>query len=193
MTPSDRSVSADMDAWLGGRGAAVLTQLAIRKGDVVLDFGCGPGTYTIPLAQVVGSRGRVIALDRSAAQLEELKRRIAGSPFRDRIDIVQSDGDLTLDGIQDASLDAALLFDVLQHVENWRLLVSSLHRGLAPGGLLLINPSRLSHPGRVDLERLESILAEAAFTVERTVRDRVAHYDRIREEEILVCRRPQRD
>jgi SAM-dependent methyltransferase len=109
--------------------------------------------------------------------------------LRDRIDIVQTDGDLTLDGIQDASLDAALLFDVLQHVEDWRLLVSSLRRSLAPGGLLLVNPSRLSHPGRVDLDLLESILAGETFVVERTVRDRVAHYDRIREEEILVCRR----
>ena len=190
MTPSNRSASAEMNAWLHGRGAAFLTELGIREGDLVLDFGCGPGTYAIPLAQAVGPQGRVIALDRSAAQLEELKRRIAGSPLRNRIDIVQTDGDPTLDGIQDASLDAALLFDVLQHVGDWRLLVSSLNRSLAPGALLLVNPSRLSHPGRVDLDLLESILAEEAFTVERTVRDRVAHYDRIREEEILVCRRP---
>jgi len=190
MKLSNRSASAEMNAWLHGQGAAFLTRLGIREGDVVLDFGCGPGTYALSLAQVVGPQGRVIALDRSGAQLEELKQRIAGSPLRNRIDIVQTDGDPTLDGIQDAFLDAALLFDVLQHVEDWRLLVSSLRRSLAPGGLLLVNPSRLSHPGRVDLDLLESILAEEAFAVERTVRDRVAHYDRIREEEILVCRRP---
>jgi len=190
MKPSDRSANAEMNAWLHGTGAAFLTQIGIREGDLVLDFGCGRGTYVLPLAQVVGPQGRVIALDRSAAQLEELKRRIAGSPFRNRIDVIQTDGDLTLDGIQDASLDAALLFDVLQHVEDWRLLVFSLRRSLAPGGLLLINPSRQSHPGRVDLDLLESILAEEAFTVERAVHERVAHYDRIREEEILVCRRP---
>jgi len=190
MTPPDRNANAEMDAWLRGRGAAFLTQLGIREGDTVLDFGCGTGTYALPLAQAVGPQGRVIALDRSASRLGELERRIVRSPLRDRIDVVRTDGDLTLDGIQDASLDAALLFDVLQHVKNWRLLVSSLHRTLAPGGLLLINPSCLSHPGRVDQELLESTLAGATFTVERTVRDRVAHYDQIREEEILVCRRP---
>ncbi len=190
MKQSNRNASSEMNSWFHGRGAAFLTELGIREGDVVLDFGCGPGTYALPLAQVVGPQGRVVALDRSAARLEELKLRIAGSPLRNRIDIVQTDGDLTLDGIPDASLDAALLFDVLQHVEDWRLLVFSLHRSLAPGGLLLVNPSHLSHPGRVDLTLLESILAEEAFTVERAVRNRVAHYDRIREEEILVCRRP---
>ena len=174
---------------MDGRGAAFLAELGIRECDVVLDFGCGPGTYALPLAQVVGPHGRVIALDRSAGQLEELKRRISGSPLRDRIDITRTDGDLALGGIEDASLDAALLFDVLQHVEDWRPLILSLRRSLAPGGLLLINPSRLSHPGRVDLDLLESILAEEGFTVERAVRERVAHYDRIREEEILVCRR----
>jgi SAM-dependent methyltransferase len=143
------------------------------------------------LAQVVGPRGRVIAIDESAKQLEEIERLVAGSPLRGRIDLVLTDGDPSLDGIEDASLDAALLFDVLQHVEDWRLLFTSLGRSLASDGLLLINPSRLSHPGRVDRKRLESLLAEEAFTIERTVRDRVAHYDQIREEEILVCRRSE--
>jgi len=189
MTPSNRSARDEMNAWMDGRGAAFLAELGIRECDVVLDFGCGPGTYALPLAQVVGPQGRVIALDRSAGQLEELKRRITGSPLRNRIDITRTDGDLTLNGIEDGSLDAALLFDVLQHVEDWRPLIFSLRRSLAPGGLLLINPSGLSHPGRVDLDLLASILAEEGFTVERAVRDRVAHYDRIREEEILVCRR----
>jgi len=189
MTPSDRTVSAEMDAWLHDRGAIFLRRLGIREGHRVLDFGCGPGAYTVPLAHVVGPQGRVLAFDRSAPQLEELERRIAGSPVRDRIDVVRTEGSLSLDKIEDESLDAALVFDVLQHVHDWRLLISNLHRSLAPGGLLLVNPSRLSHPGRVDLERLESILAEEAFTLVRTVRERVAHYDRLREEEILVRRR----
>ena len=136
-----------------------------------------------------GRQGRVIALDRSTGRLEELRRRITDSPLSDRIDIVQTNGEVTLDAIQDESLGAALLFDVLQHIADWRMLVSSLYRTLAPGALLLINPSLLSHPGQVDLDLLQSILTQAAFGVERTVRAQAAHYDRVREEEILVCRR----
>jgi len=189
MTPTNRSVRAEMNAWLNGGGVAFLTQLGIREGDRVLDFGCGSGAYTLPLVHVVGPQGRVIALDRSTGRLEELRRRITDSPLSDRIDIVQTNGEVTLDAIQDESLGAALLFDVLQHIADWRMLVSSLYRTLAPGALLLINPSLLSHPGQVDLDLLQSILTQAAFGVERTVRAQAAHYDRVREEEILVCRR----
>jgi len=189
MTPLHRMPGTEMNTWFRGGGGAFLTRCGIREGDSVLDFGCGAGAYVVPLAQVVGPNGRIIALDRNTGRLEELRRRVADSPLRHRIDIVQTDGDLALDGIQDSSLDAALLFDVLQHIADWRMLVSSLYRTLAPGALLLINPSLLSHPGRVDLDLLQSILTQAAFTVERTVRARAAHYDRVREEEILVCRR----
>lgn len=36
----------------------VLDRLGVRADDVVIDFGCGPGFYTIPLARMAG---RVIA------------------------------------------------------------------------------------------------------------------------------------
>src|SRR5512133_404296 len=35
----------------------------IKKGDTVLDIGCGPGSDTIHLAEYVGSKGRVFGLD----------------------------------------------------------------------------------------------------------------------------------
>ena len=40
----------------------VLEKLDIKEGQTVLDFGCGPGSHTIP-AEMVGERGRVCALD----------------------------------------------------------------------------------------------------------------------------------
>lgn len=188
MPHSQRESTHSMAAWVHGGGAELLRRLGICDGDRVLDFGCGPGGYVLPLAQVVGPRGRVLAADKNAAHLASLGQRIESSPARACVDIVLTGGDLTLDWIDDASLDAALLFDVLQHVEDWVGLFAALRRTLAPAGRLLINPSRLSHPGRVDLERLESTLAVGGFAIERRVRGRIVHYDRLREEEVLVCR-----
>ena len=31
---------------------------------VVIDYGCGPGRYTLPIAKLVGPKGKVFAVDR---------------------------------------------------------------------------------------------------------------------------------
>jgi cyclopropane fatty-acyl-phospholipid synthase-like methyltransferase len=39
----------------------LLKKVGIWPGDLVLDFGCGRGCYTIPAAGIVGKRGVVYA------------------------------------------------------------------------------------------------------------------------------------
>ena len=46
------------------RALEVLRRIGIKKGQTVLDFGCGYGAYTIPVAEIVGEQGRVYALDK---------------------------------------------------------------------------------------------------------------------------------
>ncbi len=41
----------------------ILEELDIGQGQAVLDFGCGPGSFTIPTARIVGETGKVYALD----------------------------------------------------------------------------------------------------------------------------------
>jgi cyclopropane fatty-acyl-phospholipid synthase-like methyltransferase len=41
----------------------VLAEAPIKPGSRVLDFGCGPGSYTTVAAQMVGEAGKVYALD----------------------------------------------------------------------------------------------------------------------------------
>ena len=175
-----------MDTWVREDGAAFLRALGIGSGDRVLDFGCGPGGYVLPLVQVVGPKGKVIAVDKGASHLKSLQERIADSPHRDIIEVHRTDGSLTLDWIAEGALDAALLFDVLQHISDWDTLFASLRRALKPGGLLLVNPSHLSHPGKVDVEWMKARLAVRGFALERVARRCVMHYDFLHEEEILV-------
>jgi ubiquinone/menaquinone biosynthesis C-methylase UbiE len=44
----------------------------VREGMTVLDFGCGPGFFTIALAEMVGASGRVIAADLQDEMLRRL-------------------------------------------------------------------------------------------------------------------------
>ena len=42
----------------------------IKEGMTVLDLGCGPGYFTIDIAQMVGKSGRVIAADLQEGMLK---------------------------------------------------------------------------------------------------------------------------
>ena len=53
----------------------MLAALQVKPGDTVCDMGCGNGFYTLELAELVGERGKVIAVDIQREMLEMLKDR----------------------------------------------------------------------------------------------------------------------
>ena len=50
-------------SWQFKRGMELLEQSGIKKGDTVLDIGCGTGELTLEIAKRVGPTGKVIAID----------------------------------------------------------------------------------------------------------------------------------
>ena len=53
----------------------LLKDVGIKAGQIVLDFGCGSGTYTVPAARIVGDKGKVYALDKDSEVLNKLMQR----------------------------------------------------------------------------------------------------------------------
>ena len=47
----------------------------IEKGMTVVDYGCGPGRYTIKFAGIVGDKGKVIAADIHEMAIEAVKKK----------------------------------------------------------------------------------------------------------------------
>ena len=64
----------DIQRWFAEQGQRFLEKAGLRAGDVVLDFGCGRGCYTIPAARVVRTHGVVYAVDKNEVCLSELIR-----------------------------------------------------------------------------------------------------------------------
>jgi tRNA A58 N-methylase Trm61 len=60
----------------------VLQRVGITRGQIVLDFGCGSGMYTIPAAKIVGEQGRVYALDKDKKALDELMQKAESTGLR---------------------------------------------------------------------------------------------------------------
>jgi ubiquinone/menaquinone biosynthesis C-methylase UbiE len=132
----------------------MLQRIGIRKGQTVLDFGCGYGAYTIPVAKIVGDQGRVHALDKDKEALDVLMQRGESAGLKN-IDRMETSGQLEI-GLNDESVDVVLLFDVFhsfylpQANERGRLL-GEIRRVMKPSAFLSISVwPDLIEPGTED-------------------------------------------
>ena len=117
------------DRWPAVRAARawVLEQAALRAGSIVVDVGCGPGTFT-EAARAVGAR--TIDLDRSAAMVAEARRR------RNAASVVRAD--VTALPIGDRVTDLVHVERVLQWCDEPDGALAELRRVVRPGGLVAV-------------------------------------------------------
>ena len=120
-------VSAPQVAW----GREVLDRIVLRGDETVLDAGCGTGRVTRLLAERV-PEGRVVAIDASAAMVEEATERLAD--LAPRVSVRRGDLlELEVDEAVDLIVSTATFHWILDHDALFRRLFAAL----APGGLLV--------------------------------------------------------
>ena len=118
---------------------SVFDHLALQKGMVFVDAGCGAGDYTLYASGILGSDGSVIALDRSRQSIDWLNSR---TPEPGKAPIIALACDITEPlPLQSKIADAVMLGTVL-HIRQVRdgaaRLFSELRRILRPGGVLAV-------------------------------------------------------
>ena len=170
-----------MKKWLDGKGETILREVGIKKGHVVLDFGCGSGNYTIPAAKIVGDKGVVYALDKDKWKLDNLMRR-AGSHDLSNIMRIDTSGEIDT-RLSDGSIDVVLLYDVFWYfrLRDSRLttLLEELHRVSKPDALLSVFPKH------IDVDRLKEKIESHGFTFMNTFSGELLHDNRIEKGEIF--------
>ncbi|HEY6542486.1 MAG TPA: methyltransferase domain-containing protein [Ktedonobacteraceae bacterium] len=131
------------------------TWMHLQPGQTVLDVGCGPGTDTIPLAQVVGKSGQVIGVDHDAAMIAEAERRAEQAGCSSWCRHLQADA--TALPLQTNTCDACRSERLFQHVPNPSAVLAEMARVTKPGGWVVVfdaDWSTLSiDTPEVDLER----------------------------------------
>ena len=107
----------------------------IKEGMTILELGCGPGFFTIDIAQMVGNSGQVIAADLQEGMLEKLRNKIKGTKLEDRIILHKCDEDKI--GISE-DVDFVLLFYMVHEVIDKESLFHEIKSILKPDGQVLI-------------------------------------------------------
>lgn len=152
--------------------AALLKELEVATpNDVLLDYGCGTGIFSIRAARVVG---QVIGLDISEKMLDWC-RRLAGEDSS--INWLLGDGESI--ALDDDTVDWVIARESLCYVQTEKLpaMITEIHRVLRPGGHFLWleqtsdDPSFQRHPQAPLLEKrpvqeLIGIARTAGFTLQ---------------------------
>jgi len=130
---------------LESRAIEVLERIGIRRGQTVLDFGCGSGTYTIPAAKIAGAQGRVYALDKDKEALDALMQKARSAGLKNIEGMETSGGKIEL---TDESVDVVLLFDVFHsyyfpQVDDRRRSLSEIYRIMKPTAFISVWPKHM--------------------------------------------------
>jgi ubiquinone/menaquinone biosynthesis C-methylase UbiE len=107
-----------------------------HSGDTVLDVGPGMGYFSIPLAKMVGERGRVFAADVQQEMLNALQKRAKRARVEKRITLHLCNKDSL--GL-DTKFDFAFAFWMVHEVPEQEPFFKEIRSLLKPNGKLLIS------------------------------------------------------
>lgn len=107
----------------------------IRKGMTVLDLGCGPGFFTIEIANLVGETGKVIAADLQQGMLDKVAAKIRGTELEPRIELHKCQDDTI--GISQ-KVDFILAFWMMHEVPDQQRIIGELKSLMNPGARIWI-------------------------------------------------------
>ena len=114
--------------------------LKLKAGDVVADIGAGSGYHTFRLAEKVGAKGKVYAVDIQPEMLEMIKKRMKEKKVENVEPIKGTESDPKL---PEKSVDVILLVDVYHEFSLPFEMTTAMVKALKPGGKLIFVEFRM--------------------------------------------------
>ena len=158
--PQDLGLLERPDRALWQKPEQIMDAVHIADGSTVADIGAGAGWFTIRLAIRVGPKGLVYAQDVQRLMLDAIKRRVQREGLQNVTTTQARGNDPNLPA---KTLDAILMVDAYQEVENRVVYLRNLANALKPTGRIgIVNwkPGR-GGPGPDPNERVAQSVVEA--------------------------------
>ncbi len=112
-----------------------LDRFGIRKGSVVVDFGCGPGSYLERASRLVGDAGKVYAVDVHPLAIGAVKRKAKQKNLANVVPVLVTGYPVN---IESQTADVIYALDMFHHVKDTAGFMTELHRLLKSDGTLFI-------------------------------------------------------
>jgi len=133
----------------------ILQRIGIKNGQTILDFGCGSGTYTIPVAKIVGKEGKVYALDKDKNALDNLMKKAKLDGLKN-IRRIATSGELRIE-LPDESVDVSIIFDVFHRyyfhqIDDRKRLLDEIYRITKTNGFVSVWPKHMESEARDEIE-----------------------------------------
>jgi ubiquinone/menaquinone biosynthesis C-methylase UbiE len=138
-------------------GEIILRDIGIKKEQQILDFGCGTGVYTVFASRIVGSSGKIYALDSDEeGLLRDLISKIEKEKIKN-IEIIKTSGKIEFP-LSDESMDVVLIYDVLHLLDNdeRNKLFMEASRVLIKGGFVSYHATHREGKERFNLEDIHN-------------------------------------
>jgi ubiquinone/menaquinone biosynthesis C-methylase UbiE len=117
----------------------ILQAAGLKRGMQVVDFGCGPGGFSVAAAKLVGPQGRVYAFDIHPLALKA----ILYAAKRQKTGNLQAVFGTCLETVPEGKIDIVLLYDILHGLPDQGLILQDLSRRLKPEGILSVSDHHL--------------------------------------------------
>lgn len=145
-----------------------LSRFGLAEGDSIADIGCGTGYFTLSAARVVGTQGKVYALDIMPEMLEIARAKAKEKNFKNIEFIETKETDFIL---PDAAVERALACLVVHEADDPIAFFQEVKRILQIGGHFYIiewtrqENSKMGPPleHRIDGKALAAVLEQAGF------------------------------
>lgn len=113
----------------------IVAAMGLEPGMAVADLGAGTGLFTRLIAEKVGPKGKVYAVNIAQPFLDHIA---ADAARRGQKHVVTVLGNQELTNLPEASVDMVFLSDVYHHLEKPQKVLASIRRALRPGGKLVV-------------------------------------------------------
>ncbi len=113
----------------------VLMSLGLKDGETIADIGAGSGYFAFRLAQHVGEKGRVFAVDVNPDMILHMNRRIREMRVRNLTTVLAAADDPLL---VENSIDRFFICETWHHIQNQAQYLSLMKKMLKPGGQVIM-------------------------------------------------------